>query len=80
MMSQNPIDTLFETSNLAICVTSKTAVAHNPHSNVAVSRWTCDIVRADAAGAPLQVYTPFNKKDLYLPWSSILSITPATNP
>ena len=76
MMSQNPIDTLFETPNLEICVTSETAAANN----MMTSRWTCGITRADAAGALLRVYTPFNKPNIYLPWSSILSIEPVPTP
>jgi hypothetical protein len=76
MMSQNPIDALFEMPNLEICVTSETAAAND----MITSRWTCSITRADAAGALLRVYAPFNKPSLYLPWSSILSIQPAPTP
>jgi hypothetical protein len=76
MMNRNPIDVLFEMNNLDIRVTSETAEAHNPQA----SRWICSIARADAAGALLQVYSPFNTKYLYLPWSSILSIEPTPAP
>jgi hypothetical protein len=76
MTSQNPIDALFEMPTLEICVTSETAATNN----MMTSRWTCGITRADAAGALLRVYSPFNKQNLYLPWSSILSVEPAPAP
>jgi hypothetical protein len=70
MMNRNPIDTLFGTPNLEVRVTAETASAHN----IATTFWLCSITQCDASGALLHVYTPFNRDNLYLPWSSILSI------
>jgi hypothetical protein len=70
MMNRNPIDTLFGVSNLEVRVTAETASAHNIRGTL----WICRITQCDASGALLHVYTPINRDNLYLPWSSILSI------
>jgi hypothetical protein len=71
MMNQDPIDALFGTPNLEVRVTIDTASAHGTGGTL----WTGRVIKCDASGALLDVYTPINRKNLYLPWSSILSVT-----
>ena len=66
------IETLLATSDVYVTVISEAAHAQG----VSTQRWHCRIIRYNAVGALVQVYSPLRNKELLLSWAAILTIEP----